>query len=205
MAYRAIASFTGLLRCERGGGTIFGLFWFILIVGICGLAVDTTDAVRTQTMLQATADAASHAAVQDLFLAAIVGMPDENAAAASAVDSALIYADKNLPFVENGVVLRAPDVQVGFWDPLTRTLALGSGQTPNAVLVTLRRTGANGNALGMNFLRIAGLSDWDITAQSVAMAGVDRCLTDGFVATEKVYSGSTNDTCRRSASTGSSA
>ncbi len=116
MAYRAIASFTGLLRCERGGGTIFGLFWFILLVGIAGLAVDITDARRTETMLQATADAASHAAVQDLFLAAVVGLPDEDAAVAAAVASALEYADKNMPFAQHGVVLRAADVQIGVWD-----------------------------------------------------------------------------------------
>ena len=69
MAYRPFTSFTrsfaGFLRCERGGGTIFGLLWFVLLVGITGLAVDITDARRIETMLQATADTASHAAVSD--------------------------------------------------------------------------------------------------------------------------------------------
>ena len=46
-------------REEFGGGTIFGLLWFILIVGICGLAVDTTNGFRNKTMLQATADTAA--------------------------------------------------------------------------------------------------------------------------------------------------
>ncbi len=183
----ACRSFTEFLQCERGGGTIFGLFWFIVMVGITGLAVDITDALRTQTMLQATADAAAHAAVQDL--------PDEDAAVASA----LMYADKNMPFAQHGVVLRAADVQIGVWDPATRSLVLESGLAPNAVLVTLRRTGANGNALALNFLSIAGvlgtddLDSWDITAQSVSVAGVAHCLEGGFIAAQQVYSGSTND------------
>ena len=48
---------------DRGAGTIFGLMWFMVIVGICGLAVDITDGFRNRTMLQATADSAALAAV----------------------------------------------------------------------------------------------------------------------------------------------
>ena len=50
------------LSDEGGVGTVWGLLWFILFVGIGGLAVDTTNGFRVQTMLQATADAAAHAA-----------------------------------------------------------------------------------------------------------------------------------------------
>jgi len=45
----------GFLEDQRGGGTVFGLLWFMLLVGICGLAVDSTDGLRNKTMLQATA------------------------------------------------------------------------------------------------------------------------------------------------------
>jgi hypothetical protein len=40
---------SGFCRDERGGGTIMGLFWFMMLVGITGLAVDTTDGFRTRT------------------------------------------------------------------------------------------------------------------------------------------------------------
>jgi len=50
---------------EDGGYVVWGLFWFVLFVGIGGLAVDITDAYRTQTSLQATADAAALAAVTE--------------------------------------------------------------------------------------------------------------------------------------------
>ncbi len=65
------------LNDELGGGTIMGLLWFILLVGITGLAVDVTDGFRSQTMLQATADASA--------LAATIDLPDEAAAVATAV------------------------------------------------------------------------------------------------------------------------
>jgi Flp pilus assembly protein TadG len=46
-----------LLNDELGGGTVMGLLWFILLVGISALAVDTINGFHTRTMLQATADA----------------------------------------------------------------------------------------------------------------------------------------------------
>ncbi len=62
---------------ETGGGTIMGLLWFMLLVGLTGLAVDVTDGLRNRTMLQATADASA--------LAAAIDLPDEAAAVATAV------------------------------------------------------------------------------------------------------------------------
>ncbi len=53
-------------RDERGAGTIMGLLWFILLVGITGMAVDATNGLRNRTMLQATADAAVLGAVIDV-------------------------------------------------------------------------------------------------------------------------------------------
>ena len=63
------------LNDEHGAGTIMGLLWFILLVGITGLAVDVTDGFRSRTMLQATADASA--------LAAVIDLPDEAAAGAA--------------------------------------------------------------------------------------------------------------------------
>jgi len=42
---------------ELGGGTVMGLLWLILLVGITGVAVDLINGSRNHTMLQATADA----------------------------------------------------------------------------------------------------------------------------------------------------
>ena len=54
------------LQDDSGAMTIWALFWFILFVGLLGLAVDTTNGFRVQTMMQATADAAAHGAALDL-------------------------------------------------------------------------------------------------------------------------------------------
>ncbi len=50
------------LNDELGGGTVMGLLWIILLVGIVGLAVDTINGLRIRAMLQATADADTDAA-----------------------------------------------------------------------------------------------------------------------------------------------
>ncbi len=53
-------------RDEHGAGIIMGLLWFILLVGITGMAVDTTNGFRNRTMLQATADSSVLAGAIDL-------------------------------------------------------------------------------------------------------------------------------------------
>ena len=45
------------LNDELGGGTVMGLLWLILLVGITGVAVDLINGSRNHTMVQATADA----------------------------------------------------------------------------------------------------------------------------------------------------
>ena len=102
------------LNDEQGGGTIMGLLWFILLVGITGLAVDITDGLRSQTMLQATADAAA--------LASVIDLPDEAAAVATAVS----YSDANMSEDDYGTVLIEADVDIGSWDH-TRPISSAPG------------------------------------------------------------------------------
>ncbi len=42
---------------DRGAGTVMGLLWLILLVGITGVAVDLINNYHNTAMLQATADA----------------------------------------------------------------------------------------------------------------------------------------------------
>jgi hypothetical protein len=163
-----------LWRDERGGGTIFGLFWFAVTVGICGLAVDVTDGFRSRTMLQATADSAA--------LAAAIELPDATAAVTTAVD----YAEQNMTPGTNGSVLLASDVTPGLWEPATRTF-VPAGDVPvatplDAVHVMVRRGAANDNPLATNFLRIMGQDSWDVRAQAIAQRFIPECLKDGLIA-----------------------
>ena len=83
------------LNDELGGGTEMGLLWFILLVGITGLAVDTINGFRTRTMLQATADADAAA------LGGAIDLPT------AAVTNAVAYSAGNMPGAMYGDVLKA--------------------------------------------------------------------------------------------------
>jgi hypothetical protein len=157
------------LNDERGGGTVMGLLWFILLVGICGLSVDITDGFRSQTMLQATADAAA--------LAAVIDLPDQ----AEAVATALAYSNSNMAEDEYGTVLIGADVDIGDWDEATHIFTAGAA-APDAVRVRTRRSIENENAVPVNFLRIIGLFEWNVTTHAIAQRFIPDCLTDGLVA-----------------------
>jgi len=158
-----------LLSDDHGGGTIMGLFWFMLLVGITGLAVDTTDGLRNKTMLQATADASA--------LAGAIKLPVASAAVATAIS----YSDSNMPVEEYGDVLQPGDVEVGTWDTSTHSFSAG-GLLPDAVRVQLHQTVENANAVPVNFLRIVGLTTWDVNVEAVAQRFIPKCLKDGLVA-----------------------
>ena len=158
------------LRDEGGGYTVWGLTWFILYVGIGGLAVDITDGYRNQSLLQATADAAA--------LAGIMSPLDDE----TEVDSwALIYAGFNMQQSIHGNVLNADDVDIGTWNFTTRTFSVG-GEDPNAVRAITRRDANNGNPLATNFLRIIGLNAWNVSTEGIAAVGIDTCLKKGIIA-----------------------
>jgi hypothetical protein len=165
---------------ETGGGTIFGLFWFAVLVGICGLAVDITDGLRTRTMLQSTADSSA--------LAGVIDVPHSDAAIATAVT----YAAANMNIDDNGDVLNPSDVVIGRWDQPTKSLDT-SAIDPDAVMVTVWRGAANSNAVPVNFLRIIGLQTWNVRAQAIAQRFIPDCFRkDGLIAAETVDLSSNN-------------
>jgi hypothetical protein len=73
------------------------LLWFILLVGIISLAVDTINGLRNRTMLQATADADAAA------LGGAIDLPG----AVAAVTSAAAYSADSMPVALYGSVLKA--------------------------------------------------------------------------------------------------
>jgi hypothetical protein len=167
-----------------------GLLWFMLLVGLTGMAVDVTNGFRNRTMLQATADSA--------VLAAVIDLPNGATAAASAV----AYSDGNMPGAMYGDVLKAADVEIGSWDNATRSFTAGGvvenvldpggALIPDAVRVTLHQTAANTNAVPVNFLRIVGLQTWDVNVQAVAQRFLPDCLMDGLIAAGVVDISSNN-------------
>ncbi len=177
------AKFEEFVQDEFGGGTIMGLYWFITLVMICGLAVDITDGFRARTMLQATADATA--------LAGAIDLPDRNTVAAAAVTNSY----DNMPQGENGTVLRSTDVIVGKWDGAAKAIDQNDPE-PDAVMVTVHRSSANENAMPVNFLRIIGLYNWEITTQAVAQRFIPECLREGLIARGIVDISSNNNFVR---------
>jgi len=166
-------------RDEQGAGTVFGLLWFALLVGICGLAVDITNGFRSRTMLQATADAAA--------LAAAIDLPDAD----EAVNTAIVYSTDNMGTEVNGLVLKSDDVRIGKWDHSAKSLDTGS-LAPDAVMVRVFQSDENSNPLPVNFLRIMGLQSWNVTAQAVAQRFIPEGLKDGLIARGTVNISSNN-------------
>jgi hypothetical protein len=171
---------SNFLADDRGGGTVMGLLWFMLLVAICGLAVDSTNGFRSQTMLQATADATA--------LAAAIDLPNPGAVVATAV----AYSEANMSTDQSGTVLDPADVRIGAWQ--TDPYALDTGSAfPDAVMVRVSQTAENSNPVPVNFLRIIGLMSWNVEAQAVAQRFIPECLKDGLIAEGIVDISSNND------------
>ena len=169
------------LSNEDGSATIWSVFWFLAMVAFAGVSVDTTNAFRSRTMLQATADAAA--------LAAVIDLPRRQPAIASAME----YAQKNMPPHVYGDVLVEADVEVGTWDHDNRVFAADAETPlPDAVRVTLRTRFARGNAVLTSFLRMTGWDGWQLDATAVAQRFIPQCYTDGLVARGYVDTSSNN-------------
>jgi hypothetical protein len=121
-------------------------------------------------MLQATADASA--------LAAVIDLPDEDTAVATAV----AYSTTNMATEDYGTVLTEADVDIGSWDASTHIFTVGTA-LPDAVRVRTRRSFENENAAPVNFLRIVGLMNWNVTTYAIAQRFIPECLrNDGLVA-----------------------
>ena len=181
-----ISSFRSFLNDESGGYTVWSLLWFSIYVAMGGLAVDMTDAYRTKTMLQSTADAAS--------LAAVMSLPNQGDGRTQAVS----YSQDNMLQSINGTVLRGSDVTFGTYEIATRTFTPGDVSNmnfnkPDAAMVLTRRSRENENMLATNFLRIWGLSAWDVDTTAIAIKYVPECIRRaGFVAYNMVDTNSNN-------------
>ncbi len=171
--------FRRFLADEDGLGTIWSLMWFFIACVFAGLAIDTTDGLRTRTMLQSTADSAA--------LGAAIELPNAPSARANAV----FIAQDNMAPTLYGHVLDVRDVHVGRWDPATQSLD-ESDPKPDSVMVTTRRGQENTNPLPVSFLQIIGMEAWNVRAQAVAQKYVPECLREGLIARNKVYISSNN-------------
>ncbi len=154
---------------EDGFVTHFALTVMILVILFAGLSVDTANAWRTRTHLQAAADAAAHAA--------LLALPDKKAA----LKAALELAGDNLGSRSGAIV--ANQVQFGHWNPQKRSFRKDA--TPlDAVRVVAMRAGTN--SVPTFFLKFAGFKSWNITVESVAYRQTDACVKPDISANGKI-------------------
>ena len=153
------------LNSRRGTVAVLAAFLLIFVFAMVAFAVDVGYIVHVDTELQRTADACAIAAIRQL--------PDQNAATAAA--QYIAAQNKGT----EGPDLSVSDVQFGTWDRDTATFtpsASGGGSgSPNAVKVTVERTTAKGNPLGLFFAPLIGKSDTNVSASAIAMFDNNLC------------------------------
>jgi hypothetical protein len=132
----------------------------IAVVGMAGLAVDSSYFFVMSNRLQISADSAA--------LAAALFLEDENAMRAEA----LKYAQMNLA-EDDQILDQTDDVVSGNWDHDAHVFTPG-GAPLNAVHVTTRMAQQNGNAASTFFANVLGFGSVDITASAVAAYADDK-------------------------------
>jgi hypothetical protein len=137
-----------------------------VLLGFAALTIDVGYLYNMRADLQNTADAAALGAASQL--------PDQ----ANAREKAQQLATINLP--NQGQVLVAADVVLGHWDPQDAVFTAGSASV-NAVQVTTRRSGGNGNPVNLFFAGIFGKTESDVTATAIAAKG-NSCFEQGMIA-----------------------
>lgn len=123
----------------------------IPIFGFVAFAIDTSYLALNKTQLQATADAAAHAAVVELPISLNVDLVASK------------YAAANYPQGGKNLVVTAV---AGRWDPDYRTFTASTDLTlsqANAVRVTVRR-----NNLNFFFAPVMGINTTDVEAMAIA-------------------------------------
>lgn len=156
---------------RRGAVAVLAALLMVPIMGLLAFTVDVGYIVREEARLQTAADAAA--------LAAVVEFPD-----AAAVDAiAQEYASLNYPDADN--ILASSDIEPGIWDEDARTFtATGNYATANAVRITVRRGGSNGDPLNLFFAPVLGIDDADVQASAIAFG--DKTLCGPLVGIESI-------------------
>lgn len=147
-----------LLRERHGNVAVVLAVALPAVFAFAALSIDMSYAYWMRNKVQITASTAALAAASQL--------PDQ----AEVIATARTFAEKNMATGRHGIVMQDSDVVLGNWDE--DSLAFTPAATPfNAVQVTARRTGDNGNALDLFLSPVIGKSSTDISASAIAVFG----------------------------------
>ncbi|MEQ1565112.1 MAG: pilus assembly protein TadG-related protein, partial [Myxococcota bacterium] len=151
-----------LTRARRGNYSILFALTLVLVMGFGALSVDVSLMTMARLQAQAAADSASHAGLVTYLQAADV--PTGETAGAVAAQWVVDHANVGL-----GTPTLKAAPEFGAWDFAAPTPAFGAvapGDTPNAVRVTVQRTG--GNSVPLMLAPFLGVADFEVEATSVA-------------------------------------
>lgn len=153
---------------RRGSILVFAAVTFLVVLGFAGLALDTAFVRHTGEELQAAADAAALAAMEQLDFGD-AGNEFEPVRAAAVSVAAANQADGDPVQIEYNYANGTDgDVVVGTWDPLTRSFSPDLF-APNAVQVRTRRTdGSPGGPVDLLFGAAFGADQSQISRTAVA-------------------------------------
>ncbi len=133
----------------------------LVLCATAALAIDYGQIALERNRLQIAAEASALAAAKSLT----------NPGAAQ--KRAIALAGINMPVDGHGNVLKAGDVQVGTWDPATRSFSPG-GNT--AVKIVTRRAATNKNPLSLTFAKVIGIDSIDLEAEAIAVSESAICF-----------------------------
>lgn len=151
------------LNDESGSVAVWVALTLTVLVGFIAMTVDMGAFYAMRGRLQAAADSAALAALDELSNDLMVR------------SRAHEYIEKHFAVAEHGAVLRDADVLSGNWDSRSKTFTT-NGTPLNAVRVTARKSDANGNAQRTYFARVMGIPDVNISATSLAVLSPPSCV-----------------------------
>ena len=155
---------------EDGGVTIFGLYIFMAMLLLAGLAIDVANLIAVRTQLQVAADFAAHTA---LYVRDTKSEDDAKAAALAAVSSS--YSTSRY-----GELLAPENIVFGSYDASTDTFVPSIGSR-KAVLVQTERLAEKANPVSSFLLQLAGFTTWDLRVTSLFTTYRPACFREGFV------------------------
>lgn len=161
----------GRSRPRKGNVLVLTMFSMVCLIALLALTVDLGYIKVARTELQRSADAAALAGAWELIDEdALYGNDGSCYLECAARTKASEYAGLNLVSTQ-GLELDYQDVQVGYlsnpFDPTSQMLS-GTGNPPNAVQVSVRKTSSLNGEVPLFFARFLGFDGSSLQAQATA-------------------------------------
>ncbi|WP_386072093.1 hypothetical protein [Tropicimonas aquimaris] len=165
-------------RDDSGVGTVFSLYMLIVVLGILGIMLDSTQGWWNKTRLAAAADIGAHAGAVAIA---------NNVPEAQLKSDVAAIVEENMPRTIFGQVIDSSvDVALVHYD--IKTNQFDGTNDPNTVIVRLQRTRARGNDIRTFLLKFANVSSLEATIFSAAVFDTNgKCTSsDGIYAQSTV-------------------